>query len=233
MIATASPAALQHDGVLVLLIAWILGATLRLEAGAQGLAIPHVLGEQLVVDRRRHDGDFGDPFMMLMMHYLASIASLASPDPIFTPFLTLALERSPPPSSGFTLSKGAFSHPPPPPHTPLTHFVRSKSSSLPSLSAGFRNYSIWFKQHQSVCNNFQQPTALPCPLVSSPRTQLSQGMLPDKQLSLVDRRTHEAPKRMGLLMLAHALSLGNISCGGPLFYVKFDEVKVLRLQLHP
>ena len=43
--------------------------------------------------------------------------------------LTLALERSPPPSSGFTLSKGAFSRPPPP-HTPLTHFVRSKSSSL-------------------------------------------------------------------------------------------------------
>ena len=37
MIATASPAALQHDGALALLIAWILGATLRLEAGAQGL----------------------------------------------------------------------------------------------------------------------------------------------------------------------------------------------------
>ena len=39
-----------------------------------------------------------------------------SPDPIFTVFLTLALERSPPPSSGVTLSKGAFSRPPPPPH---------------------------------------------------------------------------------------------------------------------
>ena len=55
------------------------------------------------------------PFMMLMMHYLASIASLASPDPIFTAFLTLALERSPPPSSGFTLSKCASQHSPPTP----------------------------------------------------------------------------------------------------------------------
>ena len=79
MMATASPAALQHDDALVLLIAWILGATLRLEAGAQGLAIPHVLGEQLVVDRRRHDGDFGDPFMMVMLmtpHPLNSLRSL-------------------------------------------------------------------------------------------------------------------------------------------------------------
>ena len=91
--------------------------------------------------------DCSMPFMMLMMHYSASIASLASPDPIFTAFLTLALERSPPPSSGFTLSKC--------PKLcrritffdlkeqkvrkpvrscvcvcPLTHFVRSKSSSL-------------------------------------------------------------------------------------------------------
>ena len=56
-----------------------------------------------------------NPFMMLMMHYSASIASLASPDPIFTASLTLALERSPPPSSGFTLSKGAFRALPPPP----------------------------------------------------------------------------------------------------------------------
>ena len=79
MIATASQAALQHDGALVLLIAWILGATLRLEAGAQGLAVPHVLREQLVVDRRRHDGDFGDPFMMVMLmtpHPLNSLRSL-------------------------------------------------------------------------------------------------------------------------------------------------------------
>ena len=79
MIATASQAALQHDGALVLLIEWILGATLRLEAGAQGLAVPHVLREQLVVDRRRHDGDFGDPFMMVMLmtpHPLNSLRSL-------------------------------------------------------------------------------------------------------------------------------------------------------------
>ena len=118
MIATASPAALQHDDALVLLIAWILGATLRLEAGAQGLAVPHVLGEQLVVDRRRHDGDSGDPFMMLMMHYSASIVSLASPDPILTAFLTLALEHSPPPSSGFTLSKYVPFRTLPPPTPP-------------------------------------------------------------------------------------------------------------------
>ena len=44
--------------------------------------------------------------MMLMMHCSASIASLASPDPIFIAFLTLALERSPPPTSGFALSNG-------------------------------------------------------------------------------------------------------------------------------
>ena len=35
--------------------------------------------------------------------------------PIFTAFLTLALERSPPPSSGFALSNCAFSRPPPTP----------------------------------------------------------------------------------------------------------------------
>ena len=72
-------------------------------------------------------------FTTLMMHYSASIASLASPDPIFTAFLTLALECSPPPSSGFTLSKGPSQQPPPPTpplHTALAHFVRSKGSSL-------------------------------------------------------------------------------------------------------
>ena len=53
--------------------------------------------------------------MMLMMHYSASSASLASPDPMFIAFLTLALERSPQASSGFTLSNGAFSPPTPPP----------------------------------------------------------------------------------------------------------------------
>ena len=40
-----------------------------------------------------------------------------------------ALERSPPPSSGFTLSKVPAQRPPHP-HTPQTHFVRPKSSSL-------------------------------------------------------------------------------------------------------
>ena len=80
-----------------------------------------------------------DLFMMLMMHYSASIASLASPDPIFTAFLTLALERSPPPSSGFTLSKCAFSRPPPP--HPLNS-LRSLELK-PSLSAGFRNVLIY------------------------------------------------------------------------------------------
>ena len=70
--------------------------------------------------------DYSMP-IVLMMHYSASITSLASPDPVFTAFLTLALERSPPPSSGFTLSKGPPQQPPP---HPLTHFVRSKSSSL-------------------------------------------------------------------------------------------------------
>ena len=54
------------------------------------------------------------PFMMLMMHYSASITSLASPDLIFTAFLTLALERSTPPISGFTLSKGPPQRPTPP-----------------------------------------------------------------------------------------------------------------------
>ena len=52
----------------------------------------------------------------------AAIASLASPDSIFTAFLTLALERSSQANSGFTLSNGAFSLPTLP-HTPFTHFV--------------------------------------------------------------------------------------------------------------
>ena len=67
-------------------------------------------------------------WLLLMMHYPASIASLASPDPIFTAFLTLALERSPHQAPGSPPQTVPFRTLPP--HTPLTHFVRSKNSSL-------------------------------------------------------------------------------------------------------
>ena len=82
-----------------------------------------------------------DPFMMLMMHYSASITSLASPDPIFTAFLTLALERSPHQAPGSPPQTVPFRTLPP--HTPLTHFVRSINLK-PCLSAGFRD----IKKHQ-------------------------------------------------------------------------------------
>ena len=67
------------------------------------------------------------------MHYSATIASLASPDTIFTAFLTLALERSLQASSEWRLFAA---HPPP---SLFTHFVQSKSSSLAYRLAGFRN----------------------------------------------------------------------------------------------
>ena len=59
----------------------------------------------------------------LGVHYITRITK-----PHVHCFLTLALERSPPRSSSFTLSKGPPQRPPP--HTPLAHFVRPKSSSL-------------------------------------------------------------------------------------------------------
>ena len=87
--------------------------------------------------------------MMLMMHYSASIASLASPDLIFTAFLTLALGRSPHQAPGSPSQIVPFSSPPP--HTSLTHFVRSKSSSLAYRLAFviYYNICIYIYTHNS------------------------------------------------------------------------------------
>ena len=90
--------------------------------------------------------------MMLTMHYSASIASLPSPDPQFTAFLTLALERFFAPSSGFTLSKGAFSRPPPP--HPLNSLRSLKELKL-SLSTGFHN-SLHVVPGQAGGGSFQK-----------------------------------------------------------------------------
>ena len=78
---------------------------------------------------------------MLMMHYSASITSLASPNPMFTAFPTLALERSPPPSSGSPYQKVLLSDH----HTRLTHFVRPKSSSLAYRLAFVITFKITLK----------------------------------------------------------------------------------------
>ena len=94
-----------------------------------------------------------------MMHYSASIASLASPDPIFIAFLTLALERSPrSPSQKAPLNDH-------PPHTPFTHFVRSKSSSL-AYRLAFVIYPM-FISSDAFGTNVLRPDANGFPPVSS------------------------------------------------------------------
>ena len=103
--------------------------------------------------------------MMLMMHYSASIASLASPDPMFTTaFLTLALERSwalSPTKLRVHPLKMCLLAPSPHPHTPLSHFVRSKSSSL-AYRLAFVIY-IYIYIYMYLCiwrfNTFQMPVA--------------------------------------------------------------------------
>ena len=62
-----------------------------------------------IVSKALHDANDA----LLGVHYITRITNT-----IFTAFRTLALERSPPPSSGFTLSKGSAQRPPHP-HTPL------------------------------------------------------------------------------------------------------------------
>ena len=123
---------------------------------------------------------FQKPFMVLMMHDSASMTSLASPDLIFTAFRTLAL-RSPPPSSGFTLSKGSAQRPSHP-HTPLPHFVRPKSSSLAyrlafviclqhniaisrSCTAAERKLGQYVKSARSCAEKFERSLRMTCTMI--------------------------------------------------------------------
>ena len=66
--------------------------------------------------------------MVLMMHYSPSITSLASPDPILIAFRTLAFGALSPTKLWVHPLKMSLSAPSP--SAPLTHCVRSKSSSL-------------------------------------------------------------------------------------------------------
>ena len=80
------------------------------------------------------------PFMTLMMHYSASIASLASPDPIFHCFSDPRFGALSPGKLRVHPLKWRLFASYPPPH-PLNS-LRSVYKLKPSLSAGFRNITI-------------------------------------------------------------------------------------------